>query len=204
MRKAHGSCLIKTIFDFTLTAVGTVVISPLLIYVAYRIKKDSPGNIIYVGKRIGKDGELFKCYKFRSMYVNGDEILDRYLTVNPDKKREWQIYHKLKDDPRVTPIGKFIRKNSIDELPQIFNVLKGEMSLIGPRPYLPEERKEMGDYYLEIIKVKPGISGFWQVYGRGKVTFLERLLMECWYVKNSSIKMDLILLWQTMRIVFNF
>ena len=193
----------KMLFDYTLTAVGTVAISPLLFYIAYRIKKDSPGDAIYDGERIGKNGKLFKCYKFRSMYTNGDEILEQYLKDNPDKKVEWETYHKLDNDPRVTPIGDFIRRTSIDELPQIFNVLKGEMSLVGPRPYLPREREEMGVYYKDIIKVKPGISGYWQVHGRSNVTFENRLLMDKWYVFNRNFFMDSELLWKTIGVVLN-
>lgn len=193
----------KMIFDYTLTAVGTVAISPLLFYIAYRIKKDSPGAAIYDGERIGKNGKLFKCYKFRSMYTNGDEILEKYLEEHPDKKIEWEMYHKLENDPRVTPIGDFIRKTSIDELPQVFNVLKGEMSLIGPRPYLPREEEEMGEHYKDIIKVKPGISGYWQVHGRSNITFENRLLMDKWYVSNRHLIMDIKLLWKTIGVVLN-
>ena len=195
--------LAKMFFDYTLTAVGTVAISPLLFYIAYKIKQDSSGDAIYDGERIGKDGKLFKCYKFRSMYTNGDEILEKYLEENPDKKVEWETFHKLEDDPRVTPIGNFIRRTSIDELPQIFNVLKGEMSLIGPRPYLPREQEEMGEYYKDIIKVKPGISGYWQVHGRSNVTFESRLLMDKWYVHNRHLVMDIRLLWKTIGVVLN-
>jgi len=193
----------KIIFDYTLTAVGTVAISPLLFYIAYRIKQDSPGDVIYDGERIGKDGKLFKCYKFRSMYTNGDEILEKYLEEHPAKRVEWETFHKLEDDPRITPIGNFIRRTSIDELPQIFNVLKGEMSLIGPRPYLPREQEEMGEYYKDIIKVKPGISGYWQVHGRSNVTFESRLLMDKWYVHNRHLVMDIRLLWKTIGVVLD-
>ena len=192
---------LKMLFDYTLTAVGTVAISPLLFYIAYRIKKESPRDAIYDGERIGKDGKLFKCYKFRSMYTNGDDIFEQYLKENPDKKVEWETYHKLEDDPRVTPIGNFIRRTSLDELPQIFSVLKGEMSLIGPRPYLPREQEEMREYYKDIVKVKPGISGYWQVHGRSNVTFENRLLMDKWYVVNRHFIMDIKLLWKTIGVV---
>lgn len=192
---------LKSVFDFVLTAAGAVAISPLLAYTAYRIHKDSPGEIVYNGERVGKDGKRFKCYKFRSMYTNGDEILKKYLEENPEKRLEWEKYHKLDDDPRVTRTGRFIRKTSIDELPQLLNVLKGEMSLVGPRPYLPWEREEMGEAYGEIIKVKPGITGYWQVHGRSNVGFESRLLMDCWYVKNRSFWLDIMLLWKTVGVV---
>lgn len=193
----------KMFFDYTLTAVGAVAISPLLFYIAYRIKQDSPGNAMYNAERIGKDGKLFKCYKFRSMYTNGDEILEKYLEENPDKKVEWETYHKLDDDPRVTPIGKFIRKTSIDELPQLLNVLEGSMSLVGPRPYLPREAKEMGEALKTIVLVKPGITGHWQVNGRSNVDFVNRLKMDCWYVHNRAFWMDIMLLFKTVGVVLN-
>lgn len=192
---------LKSIFDFVLTAAGIVIISPLLAYTAYRIHKDSPGEIVYNGERLGRDGKRFKCYKFRSMYTNGDEILKKYFEEHPEKKAEWEKYHKLDEDPRVTRTGRFIRKTSIDELPQLLNVLKGEMSLVGPRPYLPWEKKEMGEAYREIIKVKPGITGYWQVHGRSNVGFESRLLMDCWYVKNRSFWLDIMLLWKTVGVV---
>ena len=193
--------MVKTVFDYTLTAVGTICISPLLVYVEYRIKKDSEGDAIYSGKRLGKNGSLFKCYKFRSMYTNGDEIIQKYYAEHPEKKREYEIYHKLDDDPRVTSFGKFIRRTSIDELPQIFNVLLGNMSLVGPRPYLPNELEDMGEAADTILKVKPGITGYWQVNGRSNVDFESRLLMDVWYVKNRTLWMDVQILWKTIGVV---
>lgn len=133
-----GNCLgsfVKNVFDYTLTAVGTICISPLLLYVAYRIKKEDPGPIFFAHTRIGKNGKPFPCYKFRSMVVNSQEMLQKYLAENPAAREEWERDFKLKDDPRVTPIGKVLRRTSLDELPQIFNVLRGEMSLVGPRPF---------------------------------------------------------------------
>ena len=193
--------LIKTVFDYVLTIVGGILISPILAYVAWKIKSDSPGPVIYDGERIGKNGKLFKCYKFRSMYTNGDEILEKYLAENPEKRVEWETYHKLDDDPRVTPIGKFIRKTSIDELPQLLNVLLGDMSLVGARPYLPREKEEMGLAYDTIILAKPGITGYWQVNGRSDVDFNSRLKMDCWYISNWQVWMDIALLWKTVWVV---
>lgn len=197
------SKFLKTLVDYTATVCGGIVVLPLMLYVAYRIKKDSPGDAMYNAERIGKDGKLFKCYKFRSMYTNGDEILEKYLEENPDKKIEWETYHKLDDDPRVTPIGKFIRKTSIDELPQLLNVLEGHMSLVGPRPYLPREADEMGEAFNTIVLVKPGITGHWQVNGRSNVDFINRLKMDCWYVHNRNFWMDIMLLFKTVGVVLN-
>ena len=193
--------IVKTVFDYALTAVGTLCISPLLVYVAYRIKKDSPGQAIYDGKRLGKDGALFKCYKFRSMYTDGETILKEYYSKYPEQKREYEKYHKLENDPRITSFGKFIRRTSVDELPQIFNVLLGHMSLVGPRPYLPEELADMGGAADIILQVKPGITGYWQVNGRSNVDFESRLLMVCWYGKNRTLWLDIKLLWQTIGVV---
>lgn len=194
---------IKTLFDYVLTILGLIAISPILSYVAWKIKSDSPGPIIYDGERIGKNGKLFKCYKFRSMYTNGDAILEKYLEENPEKRVEWETYHKLDDDPRVTPIGKFIRKTSIDELPQLINVLLGDMSLVGARPYLPREKAEMCNAYHTIILAKPGITGYWQVNGRSDVDFVNRTKMDCWYICNWQIWMDIALLWKTVWVVLN-
>lgn len=195
--------VLKTIVDYTATICGGLLLLVPMLIVAYKIKKDSPGDAMYNAERIGKDGKLFKCYKFRSMYINGDEILEKYLEENPDKKVEWETYHKLDDDPRVTPIGKFIRKTSIDELPQLLNVLEGSMSLVGPRPYLPRETDEMGEALNTIVLVKPGITGHWQVNGRSNVDFVNRLKMDCWYVHNRTFWMDIMLLFKTVGVVLN-
>ena len=180
---------------------GLPIVVPIVLYARHRIKKDSPGKVLFDGERLGVNGEHFKCYKMRSMYTNGDKILAEFYARNPEKKLEYETYHKLDDDPRITPFGAFIRKTSIDELPQLWNVFVGEMSLVGPRPYLPSELKDMGEAAQTILQVKPGITGFWQVNGRSGVDFENRLLMDCWYVKNRSLWMDVKLLWQTVGVV---
>ena len=195
--------LLKRTFDLLATICGGFAISPLLLYVAYKIHRDSPGPIIYDGVRIGENGKEFKCYKFRSMYTNGDEILEKYLLEHPEKRKEWEVYHKLDDDPRVTPIGRFIRKTSIDELPQLLNVFLGDMSLVGPRPYLPREKQDMGEAYDTIILAKPGITGYWQVSGRNDISFDDRLVLESWYVYNWSFWMDMELLVKTVLVVLS-
>lgn len=194
---------LKYVFEGVAACIGVIAISPLLVYIALRIRRDSRGPILYTGERIGVHGKLFKCYKFRSMYINSDEILRQYLAEHPEKAEEWVVYHKLKgEDPRVTPVGRMLRRTSLDELPQIFNVLKGEMGLVGPRPYLPGEMAEMGDARDIILMVRPGITGYWQTSGRNDVSFAERLHMESWYVCNWSIWIDLVLLWRTIKVVF--
>lgn len=193
---------LKYLLEGIAAAVGVILVSPILLYIAVRIYRDSPGPILYSGERVGKNGKLFKCYKFRSMYVNSDEILQQYLRKYPDKEKEWHIYHKLKgEDPRVTPVGRMLRRTSLDELPQIFNVLKGEMGLVGPRPYLPGEISEMGNAKKVILMARPGITGYWQTSGRNDVSFSDRLRMESWYVSNWSIWIDILMLWRTIKVV---
>lgn len=191
----------KRLMDIVCVVLGGPFVFLLTLIIRHRIKQDSPGKSIYPGKRLGKDGRLFPCYKFRSMYCNGDEILEQYYQQYPEKKLEYEKYHKLDDDPRVTPFGAFIRRTSIDELPQIWNVFLGDMSLVGPRPYLPEEIDDMGEYAETILSVKPGITGYWQVNGRSNVDFDSRLLMDVWYVKHRTLWMDVQLLWQTIGVV---
>lgn len=204
MGNNQGSCFLKTLFDFTLTAVGTVAISPLLAYIAYRIKKEDPGPIFFAHTRIGKDGKPFPCYKFRSMVVNSKEMLEKHLAENPEARAEWEREFKLKNDPRITPIGQVLRKSSLDELPQIFNVLKGEMSLVGPRPVVQEELdKYYGEAVKEYCSVKPGITGLWQVSGRSDVDYPERVAMDVEYVRTRNLWKDIVILYKTFDVVLN-
>lgn len=194
---------IKLIFDIVVGLLICIPVIPIIIACAIWVKLDSKGPIFYNVKRIGKNGKEFTCYKFRSMYVNSDELLTLYLAENPVAKKEWDEFQKLHDfDPRVTKAGKIMRKMSLDELPQIFNVLKGEMSLVGPRPYLPREKEMMGHFYNIIISTVPGITGYWQVNGRSDVTFEGRLRMDDWYIRNWSVWIDIILLIKTIKAVF--
>lgn len=195
---------IKLIFDIVVGVLICIPVIPIIIACAIWVKLDSKGPIFYNAKRIGKNGKEFTCYKFRSMYVNSDELLTLYLEENPVAKKEWDEFQKLHDfDPRVTKAGKIMRKMSLDELPQIFNVLKGEMSLVGPRPYLPREKEMMGHFYNVIISTVPGITGYWQVNGRSDVTFEGRLRMDDWYIRNWSVWMDIVLLIKTIKVVFS-
>ena len=194
--------VVKTAFDYILTLVGAVFIIPLFFYIAYRIKKEDPGPVFFAHTRIGKDGKPFPCYKFRSMVVNSQEMLQKYLVKNPAAREEWERDFKLKDDPRVTPIGKFLRSTSLDELPQIFNVVRGEMSLVGPRPVIQEE---LDKYYGETAKlyctVKPGITGLWQVSGRSDIGYDERVALDATYIKYRSMWGDIVILWKTIGVV---
>lgn len=192
---------IKGVFDYTLTIIGTVFISPVLAFIAIKIKMDSPGPVIYDGYRLGKNGKLFRCYKFRSMYCNGDAILEQYFKEHPEMYAGWKKYHKLENDPRVTPFGAFMRRTSLDELPQIFNVLLGHMSLVGPRPYLPSEKEEMGEFASTVLMAKPGITGYWQTSGRSNVSFDDRVKMDCWYICNWNLWLDIVMLFKTIAVV---
>ena len=198
---------LKRAFDLVVGSVIAVLVSPILLITAVAIKLDSPGPVCYNAERIGKNLRrsgmpTFTCYKFRSMYVDSDRILHEYLAAHPEAAAEWQTFQKLRGyDPRVTRVGRFIRKYSIDELPQIFNVLKGDMSLVGPRPYLPRERAKIGDYYHVICMTTPGITGLWQVSGRNDIEFTGRLQLDAWYVRNWSLWQDITLLVRTIGVV---
>lgn len=192
---------LKTIFDFALTLVGTVAISPILIFIAIWIYKDSPGPVIFKHTRIGKNGKKFPCYKFRSMCIDAKEKLAELLENDPVAKAEWERDFKLKNDPRITKSGAFLRRTSLDELPQIFNVLRGDMSLVGPRPVIEEELERYGEYVNDYLMVKPGITGMWQINGRNDTSYAERVCMDSWYVRNWSIWIDNLILWRTLKSV---
>ena len=193
--------VIKTVFDYILTLLGTIAISPILLFIAIWIYKDSPGPVIFKHIRIGKDGKPFPCYKFRSMCVDAKEKLAELLANDPAAREEWERDFKLKNDPRITKSGAFLRKTSLDELPQIFNVLKGEMSLVGPRPIIQEELERYGEYVGDYLIVKPGITGMWQVSGRSDIEYHERVLLDSWYVRNWSVWIDIVMLFKTFAVV---
>ncbi len=193
--------VIKNIFDMVLTLIGTILISPVLVIIAIWIYKDSPGPVIFKHMRIGKDGKEFPCYKFRSMCVDAKEKLEELLKNDPEARAEWDKDFKLKHDPRITKSGAFLRKTSLDELPQIFNVLKGEMSLVGPRPIIRAEMERYGEHINDYLMVKPGITGMWQCSGRSDVDYTERVCMDSWYVRNWSVWLDIMLLWRTFKAV---
>jgi len=195
--------LIKRIVDIIGGLVGCTILIPLTIFIwiANFISGDK-GPVFFVQKRIGKDGKAFKLYKYRSMVVDADKVLKQYLINNPEKNEEFVKYRKLKDDPRITPVGRFIRTTTLDEIPQFINVLKGEMSLVGPRPYLFREKRAIKGAYNEIIKVKPGLTGPWQVAGRSEKSLEERMNLEIEYVKNCCIKKDIQYFFKTLIKIF--
>ena len=196
--------ILKRAVDILGALVGIILLIPMTIgiYIANLIVGDN-GPIFYSQNRIGKDGKIFKMYKFRSMVMGADEKLEKYLEENEEARKEYKINKKLKNDPRVTKIGMFIRKTSIDEFPQFVNVLKGDMSLVGPRPYLPREIDDMGNAYPYITAVKPGVTGLWQVRGRNDVTFKDRLNLDMEYFEKKSLLFETkILFWTVKSVVY--
>ena len=192
----------KRTFDIVVSVMLLPFILPIIGVLAYFIKKESPGNVFYAHNRVGKDGKIIPVLKFRSMYSDAQERLQKLLESDPAIREEWEKNYKLKNDPRVTKIGKFIRESSLDELPQIFNVLKGEMSLVGPRPVVEEELKKYYKDSAEYYKmVKPGITGFWQVSGRSDTDYDFRVKVDTWYVYNWSLWLDIMVLIKTVRVV---
>ena len=194
-------CL-KRLIDIIAGIIGLLILLPIALVI--KIISMCNGDfhkIIFVQKRIGKNGKEFDFYKFRSMVPNADEILFKLMEENEEIRKEYQENKKLKEDPRITKVGKFIRRFSIDELPQLINVLKGDMTLIGNRPYLPREKDDMGKYFNDIVKTKPGITGYWQVSGRSDVTFKKRLKLEQYYSNNAGFKMDLSIFFKTFKVV---
>lgn len=189
----------KKLIDIMAGIIGTILLIPLTIgvFIGNLINGDK-GPIFYKQKRIGKDGKEFIMYKFRSMVVGADEILFNYLEENEEAKKEYKKYKKLKNDPRITKVGKFLRKTSLDEFPQFINVLKGEMSLVGPRPYLPREKEEINGFFKYITSLKPGITGYWQINGRNDVTFVDRLQMDMDYYYRHTLKIDIKIVLKTV------
>ena len=192
--------ILKRVIDIIAGIFGIIALLPLtlIIYIANLICKDK-GPVFYTQERYGKNGKIFKLYKYRSMVVGADEKLKEYLAENEEARREYKEYKKLKDDPRITKVGKFIRKTSLDEFPQFINVLRGDMSLVGPRPYLPREREDINGFFNYITSVKPGITGLWQVNGRSATTFTDRLTLDMSYYYKHNLKLDLKILGKTVK-----
>lgn len=193
---------VKRLFDILIALIGCLFLLPviLIVKISYLLHKDFD-SIFFRQKRIGKNGKEFNLYKFRSMVPNADEVLKELLKNDEIARKEYKVNKKLKNDPRVTSMGKILRVTSLDELPQFINIFKGEMSLIGNRPYLPREKEDMGLYYNDIIKTKPGLSGLWQVMGRSNTTFEERLKLEQYYSNNFGFRIDIKIFFKTFGAV---
>lgn len=193
--------IIKRCCDCILSFVGIIVLLPFLLVIALLIKLTSPGPILFGNQRIGAGGKEFTAWKFRSMCVDAEETLRRVFVENPRLREEWEMDQKIRQDPRVTWVGRILRKSSLDELPQLWNVLRGEMSLVGPRPIIAGLVEKYGPNYSLYCKVRPGISGLWQVSGRNNTTYEERVRLDEYYVRNWSIWLDLYILGRTIKVV---
>lgn len=204
MKARNISKIMKRIVDLLAGLIGMLILLPLMliIKVANLFTKDK-ASIFFAQNRIGKDGKIFKMYKFRTMIIGAEEELERLLAENEDMRTEYELNKKIKDDPRVTRIGKFLRKTSLDEFPQFINILKGEMSLVGPRPYLKREKKDIGQDYYKIIEMTPGLTGLWQVSGRSNMSFEERVKLDMEYYKDNSFWGDMKILFKTVTAVLD-
>ncbi|MFC2074286.1 sugar transferase [Campylobacterota bacterium] len=197
-----SNIFIKNTSDIFLSILIFPLLVALFVFIVFLMKKEEPkGSIFFRQKRMGLNGREFTCYKFRSMYENGDEILEKYLQDNPNEVANYEKYHKYNSDPRITRVGRILRKTSLDELPQIINVFRGEMSLIGPRPYMLNEKKKIAERVDMVLAVKPGVTGLWQVSGRSDVDFHSRVDMDVWYTRNWNLWLDIVILVKTIKVV---
>ena len=194
--------IIKTIFDLFFALIFLVVSSPIFISIALLVKLSSRGPIFFLQKRVGKNKKTFNCIKFRTMHPEAEDILENLILNDEALRKEFQETHKLKNDPRITNIGKFLRKTSLDEIPQFLNVIKMEMSIVGPRPIVKKEILKYGKSYKKVISIKPGITGLWQVSGRNNLSYKRRVTLDCLYVDNMSPIIDLRIIIRTFGVIF--
>lgn len=189
----------KRIFDIVCSLVALIILSPVFLIMAILVKTTSEGPAFFAHKRVGKNGKEIKIYKFRSMVTNAEELIKQFT---PEQKAEYEKNFKLENDPRITKVGKFMRKTSLDELPQLFNILKGDISIVGPRPVTEVETEIYGNYRDMLLSVKPGLTGFWAANGRSDTTYTRRRAMEIYYVKNRSLWLDIKIIFKTFASVF--
>lgn len=191
----------KRFLDIAVASVALVFLLPLLLAVGILIRLQDGGRALYVQKRYGRNGRTFSCYKLRSMVLDFDARLQELLQSNPEARREWEATQKLTNDPRITPLGQFIRKTSIDELPQLINILRGEMSIVGPRPIVENEINKYGEFYRDYCAVRPGLTGLWQVEGRSNTTYEERVQLDVKYSRTRNFKGDVVIMLRTVPAV---
>lgn len=195
IKEKHIYKYVKRFLDFTLSLLGLIILSPVFLIISILIKKESDGPIFFKHKRIGKNGKEIYLYKFRSMVPNAEALIKKFT---PEQMKEFKENFKLENDPRITKIGKWLRKTSLDELPQLINILKGELSIIGPRPVIEEELEKYGNNKEKFLSVTPGLTGYWAANGRSNTTYEQRMQMELYYVDNISFKMDLKVFFKTI------
>ncbi|MFB9949558.1 sugar transferase [Rhizobium puerariae] len=193
--------LAKRSFDLTAATLALILFSPIFLMIAALVKFSDNGPVFYGHRRIGHNGRSFKCLKFRTMAVNGDEVLRNYLNANPHAAEEWRATRKLKADPRVTVVGTVLRKLSLDELPQLFNILRGEMSVVGPRPVVDEELNLYDSFAAYYLRTRPGLTGLWQISGRNDVSYETRIAFDTQYVQNWSLIGDFAIIAKTIPAV---
>lgn len=186
---------IKRVIDVILASVALILLSPLFAIIAIAIKIDSKGPVFFAHKRIGKNGKIIKLYKFRSMVINAEELIKSFT---PEQMREYKENYKLTNDPRITKVGKFLRKTSLDELPQLINIINGDLSIIGPRPVAADELEKYGVNKDKFLSVTPGLTGYWAANGRSNTTYEQRMEMELYYIDNLSLKMDIKVFFKTI------
>ena len=189
---------IKRFMDVILATIALVVLSPIFLIIAIAIKIESKGPVFFKHARIGKNGKIIKLYKFRSMVINAEELIKSFT---PEQMKEYKENYKLTNDPRITKIGKFLRKTSLDELPQLLNIIKGDLSIIGPRPVVTDELKKYGANTEKFLSVTPGLTGYWAANGRSCTTYEQRMQMELYYIDNLSLKMDVKVFFKTIEAV---
>ena len=196
--------LSKRIMDLVIATSALILAAPVMLVGALLIKVTAGGPAVFSHSRVGFGGKPFKCYKFRSMVTNSEEVLEAYLQANPEARMEWDETHKIRDDPRVTRLGWMLRKSSLDELPQLFNIIRGDMSCVGPRPIVNDELKRYGDQAGDYLRTRPGLTGLWQVSGRSSVDYPSRVALDSHYVRNWSVWLDLAILVRTVFAVMRF
>lgn len=195
IKEKHIYKYVKRFLDFTLSLLGLIILSPVFLIISILIKKESDGPIFFKHKRIGKNGKEIYLYKFRSMVPNAEALIKKFT---PEQMKEFKENFKLENDPRITKIGKWLRRTSLDELPQLINILKGELSIIGPRPVIEEEVEKYGNNKEKFLSVTPGLTGYWAANGRSDTTYEQRMQMELYYVDNISFKLDLKVFFKTI------
>ncbi len=193
---------VKRVFDIVVGGLLLIAASPLFIIISILVKLTSRGPVLYRQTRLGKGGKPFKVYKFRTMVANADNYLREWLSKDPTLRQEFEEYFKLKNDPRVTAVGRVLRKASLDELPQLINVLKGDMHLVGPRPIVREEVRYYEPYEDVLFSVKPGVTGLWQVSGRSNLPYSERVKIDISYIRRRNFLLDIFILIKTFKIIF--
>jgi len=194
----------KRVLDLTVASLALVLLLPLMLIVTVLVRIVMGGPVIFAQQRIGLGGRVFTCYKFRTMVTNGEEVLGRHFAADPEAAREWKETRKLANDPRVGCLGNILRKSSIDELPQLFNVLRGDMSLVGPRPVVPDELEYYGRHVQSYLKARPGLTGVWQISGRNRLSYADRVAKDRHYVRHWSLAVDLAVLIKTIPAILKF